>query len=143
LLLAGFLAVTLGSARGQSSKSSQTPIKQDSEQQNAKVQAQPAAGAQAGSAPALGAQAAASGEPGAAASSAIPVPAPADAGGDKARQAINDDCANLFKMATELKAAAEKSTIDELSAAVVQKANQIEQLAHHVRDEMKPAAGKD
>lgn len=71
-----------------------------------------------------------------------PVPVPANAGGDAARQAINNDCAGLLKMANELKAAVDKTNKDVLSIAVVRKANQIEQLAHHVRDEMRPGVGK-
>lgn len=73
----------------------------------------------------------------------IAIPAPADAGGNKARQAINDDCVSLFKMANDLKAAVDKTNQDELSVAVVRKADQIEQLAHRVKDEMKPATGRE
>lgn len=70
---------------------------------------------------------------------APPIPVPANAGGDTARQQINDACANLLKMANDLKAAVDKTTKDELSVAVVRQAGQIEQLAHQVKDEMRPA----
>lgn len=78
----------------------------------------------------------------AAPSEALPVPAPADAGGNSARQQINDECANLMQMANDLKAAVDKSTKDMLSVAVVRKANDIESLAHHVKDDMRPEVGK-
>lgn len=94
----------------------------------------------AGSASALSAAAPA---PAAAAALTIPLPQPADAGGDKARQAINDDCVDLLKMADELKAEVDKTTKDELSVAVVRKADQVEQLARHLEDEMKPELGKN
>jgi len=71
-----------------------------------------------------------------------PKPAAAAAPADS-HQLIDDQCANLLKMANDLKAAVDKTTKDELSLAVVRKANEIEQLARRVRDEMKPAAGKN
>ena len=57
------------------------------------------------------------------------------------------EAADLLKMATDLKAAVDKSTKDELSLAVVRKASEIEQLAHKVRSgetaraDTKPAPG--
>ena len=42
-------------------------------------------------------------------------------------------CADILKMATELKAEVDKSRKDQLSVPVVRKAGEIEQLAHKVR----------
>lgn len=78
-----------------------------------------------------------------AAAAAVPVPVPANAGDDGARQQINNECANLLQMANDLKAAVDKSNKDMLSMAVVRKANEIETLAHHVKDEMRPEVGKN
>jgi hypothetical protein len=72
-----------------------------------------------------------------------PVPKPADAGGDPARQQINDETASLLAMAYALKAEVDKTNKDQLSINVVRKANQIEQLARKVRDEMRPVLSKN
>jgi hypothetical protein len=80
---------------------------------------------------------------------AAPTPAPepiihvADAGGDQARQQINNECADLLKMANDLKTQVDKTTKDMLSISVIRKANEIEQMAHRVRDEMRPEVGKN
>ncbi len=58
---------------------------------------------------------------------------------DQRRQQIRDECADLFKMATALKAAVDKTTKDELSVKVVRQADHIEKLAHTVKDQMRPA----
>lgn len=71
-------------------------------------------------------------------SAALPVPPPANAGGNAARQQINNECVSLLKMANELKAAVDKSNKDTLSITVVRKADDIEALAHQVKDEMRP-----
>lgn len=42
-------------------------------------------------------------------------------------------CADLLKMATDLKAEVAKSNKDQLSLSVVRKADEIEKLAHKVR----------
>ena len=55
--------------------------------------------------------------------------APADA----RKQEIASQCANLLKLATDLKAEVDKTTKDTLSVTVVRKAREIEQLAHKVR----------
>lgn len=85
--------------------------------------------------------------PSAALAVASPAPEPpihvADAGGDQARQQINNACADMLKMANELKTEVDKTTKDMLSISVIRKANQIEQLAHQVRDEMRPEVGKN
>lgn len=47
------------------------------------------------------------------------------------------DSARLLKLATELKVAVDKTTKDQLSIAVVKKADEVEKLARKVRDEMK------
>lgn len=82
--------------------------------------------------------------PAAAARSGQPAPAviveiPVAHSEDERRQAINNECANLVKMAAALKAQVDRTSKDELSVAVIRQANQIEQLAHRVRDEMRPA----
>jgi hypothetical protein len=48
-------------------------------------------------------------------------------------QEVANQCADLLKMASELKAEVDKSTKDTLSVAVVRKAGEIEKLAHKVR----------
>lgn len=47
------------------------------------------------------------------------------------------DSAKLLKLATELKADVDKTTKDQLSLAVIKKADEVEKLARKVRDEMK------
>jgi hypothetical protein len=47
------------------------------------------------------------------------------------------DTAKLLQLANELKAEMDKSTKDTLSLSVIKKADQVEKLAHKVRDEMK------
>jgi len=72
---------------------------------------------------------------------AAPAPAPAQpaqpqagaAAEDTSRPDVAKQCADLLKMATDLKAAVDKSSVDTLSVAVVRRAGQIEQLAHRVR----------
>ena len=49
------------------------------------------------------------------------------------QQEMARQCADLLKMATDLKAEVEKSNKDQLSLSVVRKANEIEKLAHQVR----------
>jgi hypothetical protein len=49
---------------------------------------------------------------------------------------IAADSAKLFQLANELKAEMDKSTKDTLSLNVVKKANEIEKLAHKLRDEI-------
>jgi len=47
------------------------------------------------------------------------------------------DSAKLLQLATELKAAVDKSTKDQLSVTVIKKADEVEKLARKVREEMK------
>ncbi len=50
---------------------------------------------------------------------------------------LASDSARLLKLATELKAAVDKSTKDQLSVTVIQKADEVEKLARKVREEMR------
>jgi hypothetical protein len=50
---------------------------------------------------------------------------------------LADDTAKLLQLANELKAELDKSSKDTLSLSVMKKAEQVEKLAHKVRDEMK------
>lgn len=69
-------------------------------------------------------------------------PAPPDS--SDPRKLVNWECADLLKMANDLKAVVDKTNKDELSIAVVRKAGEIEQMAHKLRDDMRPAmAGKN
>lgn len=76
-------------------------------------------------------------------SALVPVPPPADAGGDTARQKINNECVDLLKMANDLKMAVDKTNKDVLSVQVVRKANDIEQLARRVKDEIRPSVARN
>lgn len=51
------------------------------------------------------------------------------------------DTAKLLELANELKAEMDKSSKDTLSLNVIKKAEQVERLAHKVRDEMKASIG--
>ena len=59
---------------------------------------------------------------------------------DRKKQ-ISDDSARLLKLATELKSEVDKTTKDTLSLGVIRKAEEIEKLAHAVKEKMKPTAG--
>jgi len=58
------------------------------------------------------------------------------------RKQIADESAVLLKLATDLKAEVDKTTKDTLSLYVIRKADQIEKLAHDVKEQMKPAIGQ-
>jgi hypothetical protein len=58
---------------------------------------------------------------------------------DRKKQ-IADESANLLKLATDLKAEVDKTTKDTLSINVIRKADQIEKLAHNVKEQMKVTA---
>lgn len=73
---------------------------------------------------------------------ALAILPPANAGGDSARQQINNQCVDLLKMASDLKAEVDKTNQDILSVAVVRKADEIETLAHRMKEEMRPEADK-
>jgi hypothetical protein len=55
---------------------------------------------------------------------------------------LADDTAKLLTLASELKAELDKSSKDKLSLSVIRKAEQVEKLAHKVRDEMKASLQK-
>ena len=61
---------------------------------------------------------------------------PGDPAGGRKDQ-IAADSAKLFQLANELKAEMDKSTKDTLSLSVMKKAEEVEKLAHKVRDEMR------
>ena len=54
---------------------------------------------------------------------------------------LADDTAKLLQLANELKTELDKSSKDTLSLSVMKKAEQVEKLAHKVRDEMKASLG--
>jgi hypothetical protein len=57
------------------------------------------------------------------------------------KKQIADESARLLKLATDLKAEVDKTTKDTLSITVVRKADEIEKLAHSVKETMKLNAG--
>jgi len=62
------------------------------------------------------------------------------ANADRKRQ-IADDSSRLLKMASDLKAEVDKTSKDTLSLGVIRKAEEIEKLAHSVKDKMKLTMG--
>jgi hypothetical protein len=62
------------------------------------------------------------------------------ANGERRKQ-ISDDSARLLKLATELKTEVDKTTKDTLSLGVIRKADEIERLAHSVKEKMKLTVG--
>lgn len=54
---------------------------------------------------------------------------------------ISDDSAKLLKLATDLKAEVDKTNKDTLSLNVIRKAEEIEKLAHNVKEKMKLTMG--
>jgi hypothetical protein len=54
---------------------------------------------------------------------------------------IAEDSTLLLKLATELKAEVDKTTKDMLSVSVIRKADEIERLAHNMKEKMKLTAG--
>jgi len=57
------------------------------------------------------------------------------------RKQIADDSARLLKLATDLKSEVDKTTKDTLSLNVIRKADEIEKLAHSVKEKMKLTVG--
>jgi len=57
------------------------------------------------------------------------------------KKQISDDSAKLLKLATELKSEVEKTNKDTLSVGVIRKADEIEKLAHNVKEKMKLTVG--
>jgi hypothetical protein len=78
---------------------------------------------------------------------AIPVPQNGqqnfEAANAERRKQIADDSARLVKLATDLKAEVDKTTKDTLSLSVIRKADEIEKLAHSVKDKMRLTAGQN
>jgi hypothetical protein len=56
---------------------------------------------------------------------------------------IADESAKLLKLATDLKAEVDKTTKDTLSLTVIRKADEIEKLAHSVKETMKVSSGSN
>jgi hypothetical protein len=65
---------------------------------------------------------------------------PETSNAERKRQ-LSDDSARLLKLANELKAEVDKTDKDTLSIAVIRKADEIEQLAHKVKEKMRLTAG--
>jgi len=59
----------------------------------------------------------------------------------KRQQDIQNDTQKLFELATELKAAVDKSNENLLSLDVVRKADEVEKLAKRVKEKMKESIG--
>ncbi len=59
----------------------------------------------------------------------------------KRQRDIRDDTAKLLQLATELKAAVDKSNENVLSLDVVRKADEVEKLAKKVKEKMKESIG--
>jgi hypothetical protein len=57
------------------------------------------------------------------------------------KKQIAEDSAKLLKLATDLKAEVEKTNKDTLSLTVIRKADEIERLAHAVKEKMKLTVG--
>ncbi|HYL91891.1 MAG TPA: hypothetical protein VEW69_01910 [Alphaproteobacteria bacterium] len=55
---------------------------------------------------------------------------------------LRDDTQKLFQLATELKEAVDKSNENVLSLEVVRKAEEVEKLAHKVKEKMKDMPGQ-
>jgi hypothetical protein len=64
-----------------------------------------------------------------------------DAANTERRKQIADDSARLLKLATDLKTEVDKTTKDTLSLNVIRKADEIEKLAHGVKEKMKLTTG--
>jgi hypothetical protein len=71
---------------------------------------------------------------------AVATPPAVPAAGNTKDQNMATQNAALLKLATELKAAVDKSTKDMLSLAVIRKADQIEHMAHGMKDKYKASA---
>ena len=57
------------------------------------------------------------------------------------KKQISDDSAKLLKLAADLKSEVDKTTKDTLSINVIRKADEIEKLAHSVKEKMKLTIG--
>ena len=63
-------------------------------------------------------------------------------GNKKRQQQIKDDTQKLYQLAGELKDAVDKSNENLLSLEVVRKAEEVEKLAHRVKEKMREGTGK-
>jgi hypothetical protein len=66
----------------------------------------------------------------------------AQANAERKKQ-IAEDCVKLLKLAADLKAEVDKTNKDTLSLAVIRKADEIERLAHSVKEKMKLIVGSN
>jgi hypothetical protein len=64
-----------------------------------------------------------------------------EAANTERKKQIEEDSARLLKLATELKAEVDKTNKDTLSLTVIRKADEIEKLAHNVKEKMKLTVG--
>ena len=92
---------------------------------------------------AAGEAAPAENSPAAAVPVALPLKSAVSTPEELRKQQVATECADLLKMATDLKAEVDKTTKDELSVTVVRKASEIEQFAHKVRSDTRLAEGRD
>jgi hypothetical protein len=60
-----------------------------------------------------------------------------DTAGVERKRQIADDSARLLKLANDLKSEVDKTSKDTLSLGVIRKADEIERLAHNVKEKMK------
>jgi len=60
-----------------------------------------------------------------------------DTASTERKRQITDDSSRLLKLANDLKAEVDKTSKDTLSLGVIRKADEIERLAHNVKEEMK------
>jgi hypothetical protein len=61
----------------------------------------------------------------------------ANAANSERKKQLSEDSEKLLKLATDLKAEVDKTTKDTLSISVIRKADEIEKLAHSVKEKMK------
>jgi hypothetical protein len=74
-------------------------------------------------------------QPASAAAATLPRPPyPGMTPEEKREQQVAQECAQLLKLATDLKAQVDKTRKDELSVTVVRKATELEQMAHKLRN---------
>lgn len=64
-----------------------------------------------------------------------------EAANTERKRQINEDSAKLLKLATDLKTEVDKTSKDTLSLGVIRKADEIERLAHNVKEKMKLTVG--
>lgn len=57
------------------------------------------------------------------------------------KKQISEETVKLLKLATDLKAEVDKTNQDTLSVGVIRKADEIEKLAHDIKDKMKLTVG--